>query len=881
MISEFIFLDKEASKNEKSNYVTLKIEIRELLKDRFNRKVLGDILLDLRKDVSGDARQALINLYQDLGLDQDAYDKLKSWRWEIVSKGISHLTQMQVTQAYGFITKFINDRRSTIRKQAEIATVTLRHEGINYFLDTTKYRISEWQQLKLLEVLRNKVDFEPPRFKAWLTSNNKYVVLFALRLIKYYNQNDAQNSLLALVKHKNQLIVEEAISCIKEFHVTKALETMKLVFWKCNVTVKIAILDTTGALGSDEDIPFLMLIDKKEAHFSVKGKALAAINAIAPETIMPFDGIADTSAYRIPDDITAAVAKRHAEEHRKISGDEHIESMSTEVLSIEDKSDYDTHEMQGHANPIPEIEENFNATPKQNQNPICAEEPQLRIDFLPIVVAPTTRKGIKLPKNNSQATPAHQLQVNYEEVVFKKNTPKTASTPDLSFLPLVTQQVPNSNSSKEIKAGTTKEIDINALKIDYEVVLPPIEIVALSIDYEEVNPIAPKTKNTSENTDVEALNHNITNQEDLTLTAHVDVFELILIYEQVGQDTQNLPIDIELIDPQFIEDYEDYVPNYEYPQQNEPITMEEQEVRKFKEIIDSLIFIEKPEEQEVPIQEDKALDRFDNFLGQDQEAENKSVNDLGWSNKNNIINKSARPVIEQDDEALDLKSIPKAIFGETIFESATRQLLNDLEEFGDKREMPLLRDLLNENEYEPFKDRILLLTEKFSPRHQTIAKTRKLKTYSVFEDLFRTGDAESKLILLDEIAAIGDETELDFLNRLLSDEDYRIHEKAAEVLEKLKFKLHEAQLMEACRKVAIEPAMAHREEHSEDALENHSFTTAQDSIFELNFELSGEGLPTTLRTNRRATNKVVQQVNGTFFGQLCTFSQKIIDKLHG
>ena len=196
MISEFIFYSKDAPKEEKHIYIKHKILIRELLKNDFDRRVLISILLDLRKDVSGETQKQLIHLYKNLGLHEDAYKKLKSWRWEIVAKGIMELTQMQVIESYQLIVGFINNKRSVIRKQAEIATVTLKNEGISYFMDTTKYRISEWQQLVLLEVVRNNKDFEPPRFKAWLTSKNKHVVLLALRLIKHFNQNDARASLI-------------------------------------------------------------------------------------------------------------------------------------------------------------------------------------------------------------------------------------------------------------------------------------------------------------------------------------------------------------------------------------------------------------------------------------------------------------------------------------------------------------------------------------------------------------------------------------------------------------------------------------------------------------------------------------------------------------
>ncbi|NAS13196.1 HEAT repeat domain-containing protein [Poritiphilus flavus] len=304
LISNFLFFEDDSSREEKEEYLNLKVQVRELLKEKFNRKALTEILMDLQKDLSGDAQERIYNLYKDLGLHQDAFKKLKSWRWEVISEGILELTQMQVGEAFTMIRKFINHRRGVVRKQAQIATVTLKDEGINYFLDSNKYRISEWQQLKLLDVLRHKEDFEPPRFKAWLTSKNRDVVLFALRLIKYYKQNDAQASLIQLVKHKNNQIKSEAIGCIKEFHFSDAVETLKAVFWRCGTDVKLQLLDAIGMMGSKKDIEFLQSIEKKENNFIVKSKALSAINAISPESIIPSEGILETLEQ--PDEIAEA-----------------------------------------------------------------------------------------------------------------------------------------------------------------------------------------------------------------------------------------------------------------------------------------------------------------------------------------------------------------------------------------------------------------------------------------------------------------------------------------------------------------------------------------------------------------------------------------------
>ncbi len=335
MISEFIFLEADATKDEKSKNVSLKVEIRELLKNNFNRKTVAEILLDLRKDVSGSAQKQLFELYKDLGLHKASYKKLRSWRWETISQGIRELTKMQVAESYSFITRFINDKRGTIRKQAEIAVVTLKPEGLNYFLDTTKHRISEWQQLKLMEVLANKENYIPPSFKVWLTSKNKYVVLFALRLIKHYDQNDANTTIIELVKHKNNRIKREAIDCINSFHVTDALETLKTVFWKCTPDIKIAILDAIGNIGKKEDIDFLKLIENKEYSFSVRSKALAAINMISPDTIMPTEGILDTEGYEVPQDISSKKLEVMEPEN---SLDEYVEQPPEPIITNEEDS---------------------------------------------------------------------------------------------------------------------------------------------------------------------------------------------------------------------------------------------------------------------------------------------------------------------------------------------------------------------------------------------------------------------------------------------------------------------------------------------------------------------------------------------------------------
>lgn len=297
MVSEFLFYqENEGTKEENNSYIEQKIAIRELLKDKRNENVLSEILLDLRKDVSGDTMKSLFKLYKDLNLEIKAFEKLRSFKWQKISQGMFELTQMQVKESYSFISRFINDKRSVVRKQAEISTVTLMDEGISYFLDTTKYQISEWQQLKILEVISGVKGFEPPRFNKWLTSNNRDVVLFSLRLIKHYDQNESEESIISLVRHRDNKIKNEAIDCIKKFNFKSSRSILKAIFKTNNSHIKLAILDALASFENKEDIKFLEKVYRKDFNFTVKSKALSAINTIYPGHVIPSENLDEIPA---------------------------------------------------------------------------------------------------------------------------------------------------------------------------------------------------------------------------------------------------------------------------------------------------------------------------------------------------------------------------------------------------------------------------------------------------------------------------------------------------------------------------------------------------------------------------------------------------------
>jgi len=745
MISEFIFYSNDAPKEEKHIYIKHKILIRDLLKNEFDRKVLISILLDLSKDVSGDTKKQLIHLYKNLGLHEDSYKKLKSWRWQVVAKGILELTQMQVTESYQFIVRFINNKRSVIRKQAEIATVTLKNEGISHFMDTTKYRISEWQQLVFLDVLRNNKDFEPPRFKTWLTSKNKHVVLLALRLIKHFNQNDAKASLIELLKHRNNQIKEEAIYCLKDFHAVEALDTLKLVFWRCSTDIKILILGAIADLGDTADVEFLKQIEHKRLHFLVKSKALNAINSIAPESIMPTKDIESTESIIVPEDLIEETNKKEVVEEKpeEITYNDTIGILEEEIESASFEIDLPTKDGI--------IEENY------AENNLEVED---LLGFLPVVVPADARsEEIEVDVN--------LLDVIYDEIKATKKPEEEEIVEDIN--PLASELIENDLNFLPIVVDSDVENVLNKEEKLFQETLTEFDL-----EYEEV--IAQQEKMVIE--DILERNHDKEEKNSHEISSIEVIYEELIVEENVEAEEEKLIKWSDLL--------EDIIPSDEFNK---------------AEMEAILSIIPKPYE-------------FDN----------------------------------QTSELICL--------------------LSDIEELGDHREIPFLTNLLLDETRPLLRERI---RDVIYGIEKVIDAENKIVRPSVFEQLFNSSDLESKLILMDEIEAIGDEKEVCFLAQLVNDTNIEISTKAESALAALKEQLsnrnrNEMNIASFGLLNSFECSLNQRDEY-EDLL---TFTDEFILEYKTNAEIHQEGKSFS-NTN----------MNSTFLSQLRAIPNKLLEKLNG
>ena len=843
MISNFLFYEDDASLQEKYDYVQLKLEIRELLKDDFNRKVLVEILLDLQKDISGDARKRLFELYKNLGLHLDAFEKLKSWRWEIISKGILELTQLQVEESYGFIKKFVNHRRGVIRKQAQMATVSLKHEGIAYFLDTCKYRISEWQQLKLLDEIRNLEDFQPPRFKAWLTSRNKDVVLFSLRLIKYYKQNDANDSLVELVKHKNEQIKIEAINCIKEFLVFDAVDTLKAVFWKCSPAVKLALLDTIASLGEDKEIPFLQMVGEKESNFMVKSKVLGAINTISPETVLPTHGIEAVPDYDTSQEILKESPGQHAGEPKDQALRLTPEPTQNTLRDMAPEKE------EGLASD-PDVKKLNEETEEESaigQIPLCQSEPE--VPEFEWDMAPNTDEEIPNDQQLDEILPkiAASAEFPIDEIQYepKTNDPKDVVMENKENIEWDEEAVFKMNLEGDLQQQSD---NLNSEEAYWDAVLDPghededIFELCFMEELEEILSEADRPQESWSPQEVLPLNFLPIIENEADAQAKSDkvpkdpIFEIEVTAEVVDEDemfAEELSRILKRIRNTTIDEAENQLPDFI------PFVVEDMDAGSG--ITDEL---SQEMENADPIVETTTGAKEDVKDSPDEELEIK----LPWEDHT----EQPHPLIagaEINNIDLDFEEVQG-----TTPTTATGRKKDDTIAFD-------VNSLLEER-------------------------------VSIFNELFRTCDTESKLILMDEILAVGDERDLKFLETLAEDGNRLVRKKAEKISGELKAILESA---EADRYPGIndqkdklsenktdEPQRLDQQAEGPVEVQEFPESAASDDLFDIDFELAvaqtdSDGPhdvedPEMLETTSAGTG---------ILGEILAIPSKLLNKLNG
>ncbi|MFD1294390.1 hypothetical protein ACFQ5N_11135 [Lutibacter holmesii] len=257
-------------------------EVKNEISDSFYRNNLISVMSKLVNDISGEMAVSIHTLFFKTGLINYSLEKLKEKKWEVIASGISELTQFEVKQAAPEIQKLIKHPNKEVRNQAQLYLVNLfQFKGLK-FLDKLDYQLSEWNQIQLLEILQKFDNQDIIDISPWLNSTNISVVQFALKLSKVYNHLEAKESLLELLKHKNQDIRVQTITILCYFMDSECKPYLKANFENSSECEQIAFFKLLENVADESDEKFI-LKNIHHANFEIKHLALNILKSISLE----------------------------------------------------------------------------------------------------------------------------------------------------------------------------------------------------------------------------------------------------------------------------------------------------------------------------------------------------------------------------------------------------------------------------------------------------------------------------------------------------------------------------------------------------------------------------------------------------------------------
>jgi hypothetical protein len=261
-----------------------------------NREIFIDELISLHNNLYGEAANRLRDLYFNLELYKDSLQKVSSGKWNVKAKGFRELAQMDVKDANRHIAKFINSKNKILRMESQVALVKLNEEDPLGYLDELKYKLTEWEQINILNSLSyHQINIES--FDRWMDSSNDSVVIFVTKLAGLYKQLQSWPRVLELLNHKNPEVRRAAVKTLDMFEVSENASLLKEVYFKdqpveekeddvfYNLHLdrnRLAVIEAMGTIATPDDLPFFEQVLRIEKNFDILKKTTAIVHDLDP-----------------------------------------------------------------------------------------------------------------------------------------------------------------------------------------------------------------------------------------------------------------------------------------------------------------------------------------------------------------------------------------------------------------------------------------------------------------------------------------------------------------------------------------------------------------------------------------------------------------------
>ncbi|TAE36493.1 MAG: HEAT repeat domain-containing protein [Sphingobacteriales bacterium] len=271
-------LNKDAEEGEPANLIPLHDFQKIPFKSAFGKQALINRIISFRKSFKGTIAFYLRQLYIDLELDKQSFNKMKSVKWDKKVVALVELTAMDMSIADVNILPLTNSKNSELRAEARHAYIKLSKNEPFKFFDVVTEPLLMWDQIQLFKIITTTEDIAIPNFARWVTySTNKSIVSFCLKLIVYYNQVDGIPAVIKLLDTKDHGLRANAINCLGKLKVDEVEDKLLEIYGNQTQNCQIEILKAIGRIRSGKSIDFLKYEFLHSSDFDLRKNAARSI----------------------------------------------------------------------------------------------------------------------------------------------------------------------------------------------------------------------------------------------------------------------------------------------------------------------------------------------------------------------------------------------------------------------------------------------------------------------------------------------------------------------------------------------------------------------------------------------------------------------------
>lgn len=230
-------------------------KIEAQINSREKKRLLLDFFLDTTDHFKGENRTLFRDLFYQLKLHDATVKLLKSRSWDKKVKGAKLAGKFKVDEAFSALTKLQSTNRKLLRSEIRAALLQLNDFR---WIHRNFSRVSDWDQVLILEKLKRERIGNVLNGKEWLSSRHPSMVVFGIRLCYLFNDFESVEQIKSIITERREKpIILEGLKALKFLYPFEFYEIAEELMKIDDSDIKNSVLELLGHDGSLEAVEII------------------------------------------------------------------------------------------------------------------------------------------------------------------------------------------------------------------------------------------------------------------------------------------------------------------------------------------------------------------------------------------------------------------------------------------------------------------------------------------------------------------------------------------------------------------------------------------------------------------------------------------------